>query len=150
MSFVTLASAIKSKLSAITGITDVNSFVAVYDYPPKDSEMTGFPLAVVLDSELQSSFDTTGDNAREYAFSIFLIDSIEDPSNADAIKNAYQTMRKVVDKVLDTFDNDQTLSGSADWVFPAPVQMNVRVDLPNGEGLLSEIRLRCRKDYRPS
>ena len=150
MSFVSLATAIKNKLSAITGITDVNSFVAVYDYPPKDSEMTGFPLAVVLDAELQSSFDTTADNAREYTFSIFLIDSIEDPSNADAIKNAYQTMRKVVDKVLDTFDNDQTLSGAANWTFPAPVVMNQRVDLPNGEGLLAEIRLRCRKDFTTS
>ena len=147
MSFVTLASAIKTVLDGISDITDVGAFAAVYDYPPNESELTGFPLAVAVDSDLQSEFDTTADNAREYAFSIFLIDTIEDPTSATSIKDAYQTMRKTVDKVIDTLDNNQTLSGNADWTFPAPTQMNVRVDLPNGEGLLAEVRLRVRKDF---
>jgi len=147
MSFDTLASRIKTVLEAITGISTVNSFVAVYDYPPNESELTGFPLAIVLDDENQSGFDTTADNRREYSFRIILMTLIEHPTSSTSVRDAYRTMRKIVDKVMNTLDNNQNLSGDADWTFPAPAQMNIRTDVPAGEALLAEIRLRVRKDF---
>lgn len=111
MSFVTLNAKIKEKLEGITKIQDVK------DDPLSD--FSGYPACYIVPTDSESNYDTTIENRRTYNFTVRIFYKVGDSDSE--VQEAYNAMRELVDEVLDTFDQDYTLSG---------------INLPSGSDML--------------
>ncbi len=108
MSFVSLDSAIQSKLAGISAIQ------AVYNYHAQ--HFSGFPAATFEPSGHGNEFYTNTDNFRSYSFDIIL--HVEMPQGGR--RNAIAVLETVVDAVVTAFDSDYTLGGVCDFAIPLP------------------------------
>ena len=111
MSYVKLNAKIKEILQGITEIQDVK------DDPLSD--FSGYPACYIVPDDSSSTYDTTIENRRTYNFTVRLFYQVG--SEDTDVQNAYNAMRALVDTVLDTFDQNYTLTG---------------IDLPSGYDLL--------------
>lgn len=76
-------------------------------YPYEATEIKGFPALTLTPSANENEYSTTTENRRVYAFVLRLY--VERSSSEPEV--AEQTMRQLVDSVLDTIDRNYTLSG---------------------------------------
>ncbi len=75
------------------------------------SNLEGFPALTLTASGDDSSYSTTTENRRVYAFVIRLW--VERGSGSDAERTAENTMRDFVDSVLDRLDKNYFLTGAS-------------------------------------
>ena len=99
MAFQALRNQVKVVLEGVSSIQEVR------DYPSE--AFGGYPAAMVVTTRNESEFQTTIENKRIYVFTIFLIQLIEKKNE----RQARRIIEGVVDDVIDTFDQDQLLSG---------------------------------------
>ena len=100
MSFVTLKEKLKSKLSGITSIQEVA------DYPT--DEFNGYPAVMIATARNEGEFETTTENKRTYVFKIFVLQKCDKEVGERKARNIVD---KVVDDIIETFDEDQQLTG---------------------------------------
>jgi len=130
MSFVTLAAALKTKLETLT------SLAAVHDY--EKSKLDNFPVACITASDSPSDTFDTGNNLRDYSFTIRIYDSREDNEAESEAR-----MRAVVDEIIDALDNSQDLGGACHFLKPAPSKWGY-TDQAAGGHRTAEIEIVCR------
>jgi len=108
MSFVSLRSAINSKLSGITQLQVV--------YQIHTSDLSGFPAATFEPAGNDSDFYTNTDNLRGYAFDIIVHQEVENAGRG----NAVSILAAAVDAIISAFDADYNLGGTCDYSLALP------------------------------
>lgn len=99
---------IKAKLDALVGTSLGEVFVDDFKQSSIfDRDYGAYPVAVVTSPSLENAAETNRDNLRRHIFNILIICKGEDISSAYDIENLMET-------ILDAFDNDPTLTGTAD------------------------------------
>ena len=114
MSFYSIHSAIKTKLETLKTATLQEVYGEKIN--PLEHEFAKFPVAELIESGNEADYLSTKENMRVFAYEIYIYQGVEE---AGGISKAYESLRKVVDTILDTFDNYQDLGGAADWVEPS-------------------------------
>ena len=114
MSLVLIHAAIKAKLETLKPAILKEVYGSKIN--PLEKEFADFPVAELIESGNEADYLSTKENMRVYPFEVYIYQEIE---KAGGVDEAYGILRGVVDTILDTFDNDQGLNGSADWVEPA-------------------------------
>lgn len=99
MGFQVIRNKLKSKLESVSSIQEVHV------YPTED--FGGFPAAVIDSERMESEFETTIENRRNYVFTVYLLQEIE----SKGVKQARRVIESVVDDVVKSLDEDQQLSG---------------------------------------
>jgi|TARA_Y100000310_G_C20652578_1_gene800253 hypothetical protein len=107
-----LFSTIKTKVTTICSDNSLINEAFNYDKPRFDKT----PACTVVPSGNEALFEDTANNRRIYAFTI----TIFVPWDAHGATDAEDTMVDVLDSLLDDFDKDFTLTGSAIMVDAAP------------------------------
>jgi hypothetical protein len=137
MSFVSLLSAIGSKLNTLTGSGKLLQVV----YQQHTTDFSGFPAATYEPSGNTSDFYTNTDNLRAYAFDIYIHQEIANAGRA----NAVNILAAAVDAVIAAFDADYNLGGACDFVLACPSDVQTYVGA-NGEAMYAKITLVCKKE----
>jgi hypothetical protein len=89
--------------TAIVNLLKSNSLIqSVYNY--EASNLEGFPAMTITPSANESEYSTTTENRRVYAFMVRLY--VVRGSGADAENTCENTMRDLVDTVLDKLDKN--------------------------------------------
>lgn len=140
--FTTLLQKIQAILQANSLIQETHIYEA--------SKFDGEPVAVVTPSSNESSYRTTNNNERIYAFNVRLfVDRRSRSDGQDSAKEADRVLRNLVDSVLDDFDKDYTFSGletptgyTMINVFALPSQWGYAG--AESEYRVAEIVIRCR------
>lgn len=99
---------IKDKLNALV-TSGVLKSVIVDDLkknPSLDRDIPSFPAAVLVSPSSQGSYSTNRSNIRTYTFTVTIVQKAENIETNDDIEY-------LSDQILDAFDNDPTLSGTA-------------------------------------
>lgn len=99
---------IKDKLDALV-TSGVLKCVIVDDLkknPSLDRDIPSFPAAVIVSPSSDGSMSTNRSNIRTYTFGITIVQKAENIESSDDIEY-------LSDQILDAFDNDPTLSGTA-------------------------------------
>jgi hypothetical protein len=96
-----IKTAIKTKLEAIDGILNV------YGYEKGD--LDGYPSAVVLLDAISAEYETNQEDSRKYTFKIKIYQEMSD--DGVGTEEAESRIESLIDEVLDTFEDDWTLSG---------------------------------------
>lgn len=91
-------------MSLLTSLSGIQSF---YNY--EASNIQGFPALTLTPSANESEYSTTTENRRVYAFMVRLY--VARGSGNDAEQTCENTMRELVDNVLDRLDKNHSLSG---------------------------------------
>lgn len=111
--FSTLLTKIKAKVAAQTNYFAQGS---VFDYEPDVGLVTQDPWATVIPSGNENDFASTMENKRSYGFLIRVF--VE--RNTRGNDNAETLLRTIIDVLLDAFDQDYTLTGTALMVSASP------------------------------
>jgi hypothetical protein len=118
-----LASPIKTQLLAnLTALVDagvINSFYSIDAHPdPLTIEPTaGYPFAIVGMPKIASDFEDQANNLRQYRFDVLFVLNPADLAHPDT------DVEDIMDAVLNQFDTNFTLAGSAEAaVLPAQVE----------------------------
>ena len=101
-----LSNQLKSKLQSIEDIE------SVYDYPWLDFD--GYPAATITPSGLDSDYESTVENLRTYIFVVRLfvnLNNVNQPTEQKKVEDGFRIAEELVDTVIDTFDQDETLAG---------------------------------------
>lgn len=114
MSLVLIQAAIKTKLETLKPAILKEVYASKIN--PLEKEFADFPVAELIESGSEADYLSTKENMRVYPFEVYIYQEIEKVGGSD---EAYGILRSTIDTVLDLFDNDQGLGGSADWVDPA-------------------------------
>lgn len=107
-----LATAIKSKIKANLDelkLAGVLGEVEEDDLKKSilDRDFASFPVAVLTTPAISGGFFTNSQNERVHTFAIWIIEKEENVSSPDQIET-------LAEAILDKFDNDYTLGGTAD------------------------------------
>lgn len=104
--YLNIKNTIKTILSGITGIKIVHSY--------EKADLQGFPAVVILGFSVNDTLEDTAHNTREYTFKVRVFQEL---ATTDEGKGE-EIMDNLVDKIMDAFATDFTLSGNADgcWV----------------------------------
>jgi len=98
---------IQNLITKLKSILTANTLIqSVYDYERADAE--GTPFATITPSANENDYATTTENRRVYAF---LVRLFVERAGQSTYENADNTMRALVDSVLDDFDKNYSLSG---------------------------------------
>lgn len=122
MSFVKLKTKIKSKLQGISSIQEVA------DYP--NDEFNGYPAVTITSARNEGEFETTTENKRTYVFKVFVLQKCDNEIGEQKARNIVD---EVVDDIIETFDEDQLLSGIQSTL---PTQETMIISFP----ALGEVR----------
>ena len=144
---VKIASAIKTQilvnLQALKTAGVLNSVYAV-DLNPNPLMMeasNGYPIAIVGMPRIASDFEDQASNMRTYRFDILFVLDLNDMANADT------AVEDMIDAVLNQFDTNFTLAGTADAaVLPAKVE-GAPVAMGDKTLLCAVLTLECRALY---
>lgn len=131
-------------LSAITNIQDVADY--------QKTGFTGYPAVSVSMSDNENEFWSTAENIRKFVFNIDIFVQIsKNTSTADdnAQQKAERAMGEVVSDILDKFDNEIDLNGTADFVDATPSSWDF-VELPGGYMRHAKIKIQVNKIYTTS
>lgn len=135
---------IMTLLSAITNIQDVADY--------QKTGFTGYPAVSVSMSDNENEFWSTAENIRKFVFNIDIFVQIsKNTSTADdnAQQKAERAMGEVVSDILDKFDNEIDLNGTADFVDATPSSWDF-VELPGGYMRHAKIKIQVNKIYTTS
>jgi hypothetical protein len=96
-------------LEQLVAILAANTLIQeVYAYEVE--EFTGDPAVTIFPSQNQSEYNTTQENVRIYAFSLFVYTNrTKAAAGKDAKVEAERRMRNLVDSILDDFDRNYVL-----------------------------------------
>lgn len=126
------ASAMKAQIVAdLTTLVPASLGVVIQDdfskMHPLDRDFAAFPAAVVIPPMVSASnYEDQGHNLREYTFYIMLVFRPED------VQSSTTYVEDLLDAVLNLFDNDCTLAGTAEGaVLPAVIEPPGAVVAPN-------------------
>lgn len=146
MSFRTLSNQIKSILE---GISDIQN---VYDYPWY--KFDGYPAATILPSDLESDYETSVENLREYVFNVELflsLNAVNKDGYEQKVEDGFRIMENLIDTVIDTFDKDETMTGislptgkTMIGIYPVP---SVLVFLEDDKMIYAEVKIRVRISF---
>lgn len=131
-------------LSTITNIQDVADY--------QKTGFTGYPAVSVSMSDNENEFWSTAENIRKFVFNIDIFVQIsKNTSTADdnAQQKAERAMGEVVSDILDKFDNEIDLNGTADFVDATPSSWDF-VELPGGYMRHAKIKIQVNKIYTTS
>lgn len=103
--FANIKAGIVTKLQADT---DLSASDQVYDYEPEIGAISVDPFAIVVAAENESEFETTTENMRTYGF---VIRVFVERKNRGA-ENAEDLLTSILDRLIQAFDEDYTLSVS--------------------------------------
>lgn len=132
--FDTLTTAIKNKLTALSGSGQILS--QVYDY--HETAPAGFPAATFEPSSLSNIAYTTDDNLRGYAFDIILYQEFSTMTRSAALG----ILRRAVDAIVTAFDTDSSLGGACQYTAPLPGSFGF-MEGANGSILWATLTLVC-------
>ena len=121
--YTNLISALKTKISNLAYTSGDKIFSEVFDYG--EGNFTKYPVAVIKEIAGEGSFADNARNERVFEFSITLFQEISDTGKSK--EEAAQIMRGCVDEVIEAFDTDLTLSGSAIKIEVVPVSIDVSI-----------------------
>jgi len=107
MSLVAIRAKIKTKLEARVSVDDSQPLVAVYQEHRTDLE--GFPSVTFEPSDVISDYETNTQNTRKYVFRVVIHQEMEKIGRGKAL----DILAGIVDTLMDDFDKDDTLGGSA-------------------------------------
>lgn len=107
MSLVTIKTKIKSDLDALVPATLGEVQVDDLKTSIFDRDFGKFPAAILTTPAVASDYLTNRENFRTYAFEIVVVEKAENITSASQIET-------LIEAILNKFDNDPTLAGSAD------------------------------------
>lgn len=136
MSLVSIRAKIKEKLDARKG--DGQPLVDVYQEHRTD--FSGYPVATFEPSDIESDFETTTQNYRNYVFRIVLHQEIENTGR----ENAIGILASLVDTIIQDFEEDWSLGGVVDQCNAVPLNFGI-YDEGAGKVMFAEIKLDCKK-----
>ncbi len=105
-------STLKGKILAIATANSLVSSGFDYDSPTVDDT----PCVLVVPSGNEADYATTAHNKRWYAFTVTILV----PYDPQGAQSAEITLLEVVDSLIDDFDQDFTLTGSALMMTASP------------------------------
>ncbi len=135
MGLANIRSKIKEKLDAKKGAGQ--PLVDVFDY--HKTGFSGYPSATFEPSEVQSDYETSTQNFRKHIFRIVIHQEIEKVGRSKAI----DILCDVLDQLMDDFDKDDTLGGSADMSKAVPLMWGVYEE---GAGLVLYAEMKLEAD----
>ena len=135
MGLVDIRSKIKTKLESRQG--DGEPLVDVFD--SHKTGFNGYPSATFEPSEVQSDYETNTQNMRKYTFRIVIHQEIEKVTRSRAI----DILCDVLDTLMDDFDRDDTLGGSADMCRAIPLAWGI---YDEGAGLVMYAEMKFEAD----
>lgn len=106
MSIATIKTQIKAKLDALISATLAEVQVDDLKTTIFDRDIAAYPCAILTTPEVAADYQTNRENIRTYTFAIIVIQKEENISGISDIEALIET-------ILNQFDNDPTLSGSA-------------------------------------
>lgn len=92
--FDKISNSLKAVFATLSGIQEIHDF--------ESSELTGYPALTLTPASNESSFSTTTENRRIYAFTVRIYN--ERGSGKANEASCENTMRELVDSVLDAID----------------------------------------------
>lgn len=136
--FKTIRAAIKAVIDALIsgGSTTVQE---CWNY--ERSTFTGFPAVIVVPTDNEAEYGSTGNDKLVFVFKMRTYYPIEKEDDHSAAETALEA---VVDELLTTFKERDVLGSACDWVEPAPSVWQYE---ERGEAVyrVAEITLRCIK-----
>lgn len=100
--YSTLKNAIKTHLESISGIQ------VVYGY--EKGELAGYPCAIVTLDSIGTRIESTTEDERKYSFKVKVLqEMVDDGAGAEEAESRVEAL---IDTILDTFEDDYTLSGN--------------------------------------
>lgn len=108
MSFVSLRTAIETKLNTVTELAVVKDI--------HTGKLSGFPAATFEPSGHENEYYTNADNLRGYAFDIIIHQEMENAGRDTAVG----ILAASVDAVVTAFDTDYNLGGACDFCLALP------------------------------
>jgi hypothetical protein len=151
MATLTLAQAIKQQiavnLKALQTAGVIRSFISLdrgKDPLSKDNAPPeGFPFALIGMPRVANDMEDTATNIRTYRFDILFVVSYENMSDMD------YTIEGMIDAVLNQFDTNFTLSGTAVGAQVPPAQVNAfPVTTPSGDFACFVVTIEARALYQ--
>lgn len=108
MSSVDIKEAIKAKLDTLAGEEGPLRYVAISDLKknPLDADIPAFPAGFVMPPSIERESLDNRNTIRIYTFDLMFL------WNADNLSDA-TTVEENIEAILDAFDNDPTLGGTA-------------------------------------
>lgn len=104
----TIRSAIKTKLETLKGTN--KPFVNVYNF--FTSNPTWYPFVMFEPADLQSEYEDTANNYRNYIFKIVIVQEMNKVTRGDAM----DILLNCFDQTINAFDVDYTLGGNVQKV----------------------------------
>ena len=131
---------LKAKIKAIV-IANTN-FVSksVFTFEPELEKLEDDPFAIIIASGNESDFANTSENRRTYAFKIRIF---VDRSRGN--EEAEDVLEEIVDSLIDSFDQDYTLTSSALIALAAPSAWGYVSSTK--EYRIAEINLQAKTDF---
>ena len=125
-SYTSLIALLKTKLEGLLDVNDEPIFKQVYPYA--ENEFSGFPCAVIVDKGGSGQVIDTSRIERAFTFEISLY---QEQSQAGKSKSeAAVSLRTVVDRVIQSFDQDPQLGSNVMRV----IVVDVSVDFSSRSG----------------
>ena len=134
MSWITLRTAIKTKLDTLTGLGQISDYF--------HSNITSYPAVMFEPSDDPSGFFTNTENEHVYTYDLFVIQECE--STATGRQAAIRILGNAIDTVVNAFDSYQTLGGACEYTEPMVSSWNT-ANTANGIVVYGRITLKCHK-----
>jgi hypothetical protein len=148
---LTLAQNIKQQIILVLGtlVTNgvINSYVAIDrgkdPFAKDNAPPSGYPFAIVGMPRVANDMEDTANNIRTYRFDILFVVSYENMADMD------YTIEGMIDAVLDQFDTNFTLNGSAIAAQVPPAQVQAfPVSTPTGDYATFVVTIEARTLYQ--
>ena len=144
---INLVNKIKTELEGIetTGVAgNAKSgvkFKQVFTRPT--TKYDALPAAHILESDIESDFDTQNTNLRVYPYQVYLVCGLE--LEGWTVDECWDTCRELYARTLDAFDNSNDLDAECDILEPSTMPWDfARTNL--GLALVATLTLRCKKE----
>lgn len=138
MSWITLRSAIKTKLDTLTGVGQPLGMVDDKFH----TDITSYPAVMFEPSSDPNTFFTNSENKHVYTFEFFIVQEFE--SSGMGRDAAITILGNAVDAVVNAFDSYQTLGGACDYTEPVTGEW-FTANAANGMALVARMTLKCHK-----
>lgn len=136
MSMQTMKTAVQSKVTAITKITNVYGV----ETPPQSS----FPYATIVLADSNGEFADTSNNLMRYVFRIRVYYEITRESPTPRTDAEVAVMR-ILDDLKDAFNADYTLSGTANGGVEVLETSTGYATISSNETRVAEVLLACKE-----
>ena len=134
MSWVTLRTAIKTKLDTLSGLGTISDYF--------HSNITSYPAVMFEPTDDPSVFFTNTENEHVYTYDIIIIQECE--STGTGRQTAIRILGNAIDTVVNAFDSYQTLGGTCEYTEAMTSAWNT-ANTANGIVVYAKIVLKCHK-----